>query len=379
MSDEKTLDNQAAPQTPAEHSPTDAPASTDAPAGAVHEPAVSAPVIAAAEDAPAAQVADHHAETAEPAPAGQEAHGIQPPAEAGHEVLEAHGHTESHAHPAPAAETAEHLEAPPEAAPADEAPRTESKPAKAPRKRSRGTKVAAEAAPAAVEPEPAAGNVAEADAGEAAGDAPAAPEADSKKKWYVVKVQSGREDSIKAAIERKVKIEGLEEYFGQIAIPVEELIQKKTVKVTDKKTGDKVTQEKKVIKYQKKFPGYIFAEVEFNDRILYLFRETSGVGDFVGASLKRDPTPMTEREVRTMLTGVVEPGQPGSGAARVKLDYEKGDKVKIRDGAFANMEGIVKSITDSKETGETPKIKVEVTIFGRPVEVDLDYWHVDKA
>jgi transcriptional antiterminator NusG len=203
---------------------------------------------------------------------------------------------------------------------------------------------------------------------------------ESTKKWYVVKVQSGREDSIKAAIERKVKIEGLEEFFGQIAIPVEEIIQKKSVRVTDKKTGDKVTQEKKVIKHQKKFPGYLFAEVDYNDRILYLFRETSGVGDFVGASLKREPTPMTDREVRAMLTGVVDgdPGKPNQ-KQQVKLDYEKGDKVKIRDGAFANMEGIVKSITDTKDTGETPKVEVEVHIFGRPVQVVLDYWHVDKA
>ena len=108
---------------------------------------------------------------------------------------------------------------------------------------------------------------------------------DSKKKWYVVKVQSAREDSIKAAVERKVKIEGLEEFYGQIAIPVEEYMEKKKVKVTDKKTGEKVTQERNVVKHRKKFPGYLFAEVEFNDRILYLFRETSGVGDFVGASL----------------------------------------------------------------------------------------------
>ena len=200
------------------------------------------------------------------------------------------------------------------------------------------------------------------------------------KKWYVVKVQSGREDSIKAAIERKVKIEGLEESFGQIAIPVEEIIQKKSVRVTDKKTGDKVTQEKKVIKHQKKFPGYIFAEVDYNDRILYLFRETSGVGDFVGASQHREPTPMTDREVRAMLTGVVEgdPNKPNQ-KQKVKLDYEKGDKVKIRDGAFANMEGVVKSISDTKETGETPKVEVVVTIFGRPVEVILDYWHVDRV
>jgi transcriptional antiterminator NusG len=169
--------------------------------------------------------------------------------------------------------------------------------------------------------------------------------------------------------------------IGQIAIPVEEIVVKKSVKVKDKKTGDKVTQEKKVVKHQKKYPGYLFAEVEFNDRILFLFRDTSGVGDFVGAGLKREPTPMTDREVTQMLTGVVDKdakkGQ--KGPMKVKLDIEKGDKVKIRDGAFANMEGEVKAISEAKEDAETPKVTVVVTIFGRPVEVELDYWHVDKV
>jgi transcriptional antiterminator NusG len=211
---------------------------------------------------------------------------------------------------------------------------------------------------------------------------PNAAPGDGNKKWYVIKIQSGREDSIKAAIERKVRIEGLEEFFGQIAIPVEEIVVKKSVKVKDKKTGDKVTQEKKVIKHQKKYPGYLFAEVEFNDRILYLFRETSGVGDFVGAGMKREPSPMTEREVQQMLTGIVGPGEQSGGMKGkqvVKLDFEKGDKVKIRDGPFANMEGEVKAITEAKEAGETPKVTVEVTIFGRGVPVELDYWHVDKV
>lgn len=207
---------------------------------------------------------------------------------------------------------------------------------------------------------------------------PAEPAAESKKKWYVVKVQSGREDSIKAAIERKVKIEGLEEYFGQIVIPVEEYQEVK--KVSEKKNGERVTREKKVIKHRKKFPGYVFAEVEFNDRILYLFRETSGVGDFVGASQHRAPTPMTDREVQSMLTGVVGPRDSKKPTKQVvKLEYEKGDKVKIRDGPFANMEGEVKAITEAKEAGDTPKVTVEVTIFGRGVPVELDYWHVDKV
>ena len=96
----------------------------------------------------------------------------------------------------------------------------------------------------------------------------AEPPPPSKKHWYVVKVQSGREDSIKEAIERRVKIEGLEEYYGQIIIPVEV--------VTEMRNNKRVKKEHKL------YPGYLMVEVEYNDRILYLFRETSGVGDFVG-------------------------------------------------------------------------------------------------
>jgi transcriptional antiterminator NusG len=336
------------------------------------------------EDHPAPAEATH---AEEPAAAASDA----PEREPAHEEATPHVVADQvHADPAALEATTDHVA---DAAPGEHGeaehgeaerhpqPATAEEPQTKPAKRTRKPKAAAaevhEATPATPEADAEAGPAADGEAPPAA--APAAT-GESSKKWYVVKVTSGREDSIKAAVERKVKIEGLEEFFGQIAIPVEELIQKKTVRVTDKKTGEKVTQEKKVVKHQKKFPGYIFAEVDFNDRILYLFRETSGVGDFVGASLNRAPTPMTDREVRAMLTGVVEgePGKPNQ-KAKVKLDYEKGDKVKIRDGAFANMEGIVKSIMENKDTGETPKVKVEVTIFGRPVEVDLDYWHVDKA
>ena len=200
------------------------------------------------------------------------------------------------------------------------------------------------------------------------------------KRWYVVKVQSNREDTIKAAIERKVKIEGLEELYGQIAVPVEEYMEKKKVKTTDKKTGEKVTQEKTVAKNRKKFPGYIFAEVQYDDRILYLFRETSGVADFVGATMHRAPTPMTDREVEAMLTGVHRGEKGGKSAKKVvKIDIEKGDKVRVREGAFSGMEGEVKLLSEPKDADETPKVTVVVTVFGRPVDVTLDYWQVDKA
>jgi transcriptional antiterminator NusG len=211
--------------------------------------------------------------------------------------------------------------------------------------------------------------------------APSAP--DSLKKWYVIKVTSGREESIKAAIERKVKIENIEEHFGQIVIPVERVTTVKKIRET--KNGEKTTKEKRVVKEVKKFPGYLMAEVEFNEKTLYLFRETSGVGDFVGGgNLQKPPTPMSDREVAVMLGSMVPEKDRDKVAGKIpkekiKLDFEKGDRVKIREGAFASMEGEVKVITEPKEAGETPKVTVEVSIFGRPVPVDLDYWQVDKV
>jgi transcription termination/antitermination protein NusG len=217
-------------------------------------------------------------------------------------------------------------------------------------------------------------------------DAPAAvPPADaatavaepppSKKKWYVVKVQSGREDSIRSALERRVKLENLEPFVGRIVVPVE--------KITEVRDG------KRRIKKVKKFPGYLFCEVEFNEHVLYLFRETSGVGDLVGGTgggPTRLPQPMSDREVQRMLADQEElaPGEKGkeveptdTAKGRIKLDYDVGDTVKVREGMFANMEGPVKEIAD--RDSQTPKVKVVLTIWGRPVEVDLDYWQVDRV
>jgi transcriptional antiterminator NusG len=177
------------------------------------------------------------------------------------------------------------------------------------------------------------------------------------KHWYVVKVQSGREESIKEAIERRVKIDGLEEYFGQIVIPAE--------KVTEVKNNKRIVRERKL------YPGYIMAEVDFNDRILYLFRETSGVGDFVGGSLNRPPPPMSPREVERML-GTIGKLQPTEIHAKPK--FEKGDRVKVKDGTFKDMEGEVKEIVEAKN-----QVRVEVTIFGRPVTVDLEIWQVEEV
>ena len=261
-----------------------------------------------------------------------------------------------------------------------------------PAKKSRGSrtskKAAALATPdeeeaAAAEPT-AAGDaeVVEVAEGEGEGGAPDVsaepPPPENKKKWYAIKVQSGREDTIKAAILRKVAIEGLEDGFGQIMIPFEEVIEKKQVRVKDKKTGDYVTQEKKVTRRKKKFQGYLFAELEFNDRILYLFRETSGVGDFLNLrGTPPVPEPMPDHEVQAMLTGVsVKPGGPSKA---VKLEFEKGDRVRIKEGSFINQEGEVKEIILPRDPTDAPKVIIEVTFWGQKVPVDLEYWQVAKV
>jgi transcriptional antiterminator NusG len=189
-----------------------------------------------------------------------------------------------------------------------------------------------------------------------------------KKHWYVVKVQSGREDTIREAIYRRVKKEGLEDCFGQIVIPVEKV---QEVKVD--KQGRKVTRQKE----KKLYPGYLMVEVEYNDRILYLFRETSGVGDFVGAhpgQPQRAPTPMGEKEIMRILgTPIAE--TPGTSQAPTRPPWtDPGQRVRVLDGPFNGMDGIIKQVDD-----QAGKLQVELAIFGRPVIVDFDYYQVEQA
>jgi transcriptional antiterminator NusG len=198
---------------------------------------------------------------------------------------------------------------------------------------------------AAEEPAPAA---------EAAGE----PTTPSNLHWYVVKVQSGREESIKEAIEKKVKIEGLQSCFGQIVIPTE--------KVSEMRKGKRYVRERKLL------PGYLMVQVEFNENMLYLFRDTSGVGDFVGAGLNKKPLPMSENEIKKWIG-------KSEGAEVAPTDiktspYSEGDRVKVKDGMFSGMEGSVKQILEAKGA-----VIVELTIFGRGVPVELEYWQVDFA
>lgn len=221
-------------------------------------------------------------------------------------------------------------------------------------------------------------------------DAPVEPAPEPpKKRWYVIKVASNREESTKRNMERQIRVESLEEFFGQIVIPVEEVVEVK--KVTDTtKAGDKTTKTKKVTKKVKKFPGYIMAEIEWTPEVGAMLRGVSGVSGFVGeqgggkTGIVKPPQPMTDKDVQKMLGTPGVGGGAGAEAPKkaktevVKLHFEKGDKVRIREGAFANFEGEVKAITEPKEAGEHPVITVVVQVLGRPTPIDLEFWQVDK-
>lgn len=208
------------------------------------------------------------------------------------------------------------------------------------------------------------------DEGEAPAVAADAPASNDPKKWYIVKVQSGRENSIKNALERRVKIEGLEEFVGAIKIPVE--------KVSELRAG------KRIVRERKKFPGYLMVHVEFNDRVLYLFRETTGVGDFVGGNragaAMQPPLPMPDHEVQRMLADEKDGTDGGRAKPKeIKLKFGKGDRVRVRDGTFSGMEGEVKEIVEPKDAKETVRVRVELTIFGRGVPVEVEAWQVDPV
>ncbi|MEO6810892.1 MAG: transcription termination/antitermination protein NusG [Isosphaeraceae bacterium] len=173
--------------------------------------------------------------------------------------------------------------------------------------------------------------------------------------WYVLKVQSSREDRIRDALERRVKIQGLERYFGRIVVPTE--------KITE------IRNNKKRIVERKSYPGYIMVQMELNEKTWFTVRETPGVGDFVGAH--GTPTKMTAEEVAKMLNQEEE--KTTAEAPKVRIDVERGDRVKIKDGPFENFEGSVEEVVEQRGL-----VKVMLIIFNRPTPVDLEHWQVER-
>src|SRR5437879_920027 len=183
-----------------------------------------------------------------------------------------------------------------------------------------------------------------------------AADADEQMRWYVLKVQSNREKSIRENIMRRVRREGLERFFGEIIIPTE--------KVAETKGGKKRVTERKL------YPGYIMVQMILNDESWFLVRETSGVGDFTGAAGK--PIPMQDHEIQRMLgleTAKEEVTQP-----KIKIPVHPGDRVKIKDGTFESFEGTVDTVDEA-----SGRVNVLIEIFGRSTPVELEYWQVEAV
>ncbi len=171
--------------------------------------------------------------------------------------------------------------------------------------------------------------------------------------WYILKVQSNREDTIRDGLMRRVAIQGLGRFFGDVIVPTE--------KVTEFKGG-----KKRVIK-RKLYPGYIVVHMEINEDTWFLVRETPGIGDFTGAS--GVPTPMLDHEVARI---VAKSEEKSEKAPELKIAFSSGDKVKINEGTFENFEGEVDSI--DKTNG---RVTVMISIFNRTTPVELEYWQVE--
>ncbi|MEM8865575.1 MAG: transcription termination/antitermination protein NusG [Planctomycetota bacterium] len=174
------------------------------------------------------------------------------------------------------------------------------------------------------------------------------------KDWYILKVQSNRERSIAAALQRKVAIEGLEHLFGEIMVPTE--------KVTEFKGGKKKIVERKL------WPGYIAVEMHVNDDTWFAIRETGGIGDFTGSG--GAPTPMAPHEVAKILHKEEEETDE---APKLNIKFAIGDKVKVNDGNFESFEGEVATIDE-----HSGKVSVMISIFGRSTPVELEYWQVES-
>lgn len=176
-----------------------------------------------------------------------------------------------------------------------------------------------------------------------------------KMDWYILKVQSNREKSITAALKRKIAVEGLEDYFGDVVVPVE--------KVTEFKGG-----KKKVVN-RKLYPGYIVVHMHINDDTWFAVRETSGIGDFTGSGGK--PTPMLPSEVARIIQTEEEEAED---APKLNINFKIGDRVKVNDGNFESFEGEVNSIDE-----HSGRITVMINIFGRSTPVELEYWQVEQV
>ena len=173
-------------------------------------------------------------------------------------------------------------------------------------------------------------------------------------KWYVVHAYSGFEMKAKKALEEKIRMRGMEYFFGDIYVPQETVV--------ELVRGQKKTSTRKY------FPGYILVQMVMNQDTWHLVKETPKISGFVGDAT--DPSPIGEEELKRISAQVEE----GASSPRARNKFEQGELVKVIDGPFADFNGTVEEVKPEKG-----KIRVLISIFGRATPVELDFIQVEKC
>jgi transcriptional antiterminator NusG len=173
--------------------------------------------------------------------------------------------------------------------------------------------------------------------------------------WYVVHAYSNYEHKVKSSLEERIKRYGLEDKFGEILVPTEEVV--------EMRDGQKLRSERKF------FPGYVLVKMEMDDETWHLVKEVPKVLGFIGGSSDR-PAPITEREADAILNRV----QEGADKPRPKVLFEPGEVVRVIEGPFNDFNGVVEAVNYEKS-----KVRVAVQILGRSTPVELDFGQVEKA
>jgi transcriptional antiterminator NusG len=174
-------------------------------------------------------------------------------------------------------------------------------------------------------------------------------------RWYVVHAYSNFEKKVKASLEERIKLKGLQDKFGKILVPTEEVV--------EMKEGKKRSSERKF------YPGYVLVEMELDEETWHLVNSVPKVLGFIGGS-KDKPEPISEQEANSILSRVEE----GVDKPRPKVLFEPGEVVRVVDGPFNDFNGVVENVNYDKN-----KLRVAVQILGRSTPVELDFTQVEKS
>ena len=174
-------------------------------------------------------------------------------------------------------------------------------------------------------------------------------------RWYVVHAYSGFENRVKQSLQERIARYGMEDRFGEIMIPTEEVV--------EMREGQKRRSERKF------FPGYVLVQMEMDDDTWHLVKDTPKVLGFIGGTSDR-PAPITDKEADAILQRV----QEGVEKPRPKVLFEPGEVVRVTDGPFNDFNGVVEEVNYEKS-----KLRVAVMIFGRSTPVDLEFGQVEKG